>query len=352
MWWGGLAAWRLGDIEAAQFHFSALAASRTASGWNVAAGAYWAARAYLVGQQPSQVNQWLSVGAAYPFTFYGVLSRRALALDLDYDWELPDLGRVGLRQIMATDTGERAIALLQVGQYPEAEKELRNLAGADATLIPAVTALATRTNMPFLSHRLATRVATPEPMPAALFPVPHWTPDDGFQADRALIYAFMRQESGFNTRAKSPVGARGLMQLMPRTASFIGRQRSLTGSQKHTLFEPEFNLTLGQRYLNFLLTDDAVDGDLFRLAVAYNAGPGNLRRWLRKVDFQDDPLLFIETLPTRETRLFVERVLTNLWVYRHRLGQETPALDAVVAGQWPSYSPLDGTQTADRGLTN
>src|SRR3546814_2699478 len=55
----------------------------------------------------------------------------------------------------------------------------------------------------------------------------------------------------------------------------------------------------------------------------------------------DDPLLFIESIPARETRVYVERVLTNLWIYRHRLGQPTPGLDAVAAGEWPRYTALD-----------
>ena len=56
---------------------------------------------------------------------------------------------------------------------------------------------------------------------------------------------------------------------------------------------------------------------------------------------EDDPLLFIESLPSGETRMFIERVLTNLWIYRARLGQATPSLDALAAGDWPTYMPLD-----------
>ncbi len=82
-------------------------------------------------------------------------------------------------------------------------------------------------------------------------------------------------------------------------------------------------------------------GDLFRLTTAYNGGPGNLNKWQRKMEFNGDPLLFIESLPSRETRLFVERVLTNFWIYRMRLGQRVPSLDDIVAGDWPRYTALD-----------
>lgn len=74
------------------------------------------------------------------------------------------------------------------------------------------------------------------------------------------------------------------------------------------------------------------------MAAAWNGGPGNLNKWRRRVDDLDDSLFFIESLPARETRIFIERVLTNLWIYRNRLGQETPSLDAVASGAWPRYN--------------
>jgi len=105
-------------------------------------------------------------------------------------------------------------------------------------------------------------------------------------------------------------------------------------------------LELGQKYLTYLLSNQLVKRDLFHLAVAYNAGPGNLRKWLRKANFGSDPLLFVESIPWRESRLFVERVLTNFWIYRERLRQDTPSLDAVATGHWPIYFNLDGATTS------
>src|SRR3546814_4479664 len=72
---------------------------------------------------------------------------------------------------------------------------------------------------------------------AALYPIPPWQPASGFTVDRALIYAMLRQESGFNTRALSPNGARGLMQLMPRTASYIAQNRRYHGNARHELYD-------------------------------------------------------------------------------------------------------------------
>jgi soluble lytic murein transglycosylase-like protein len=159
--------------------------------------------------------------------------------------------------------------------------------------------------------------------------------------DRALIYAFVRQESAFDPRAKSPDGARGLMQLMPRTASSLDKRRKYSGRQRDLLYDPALNLALGQRYLGRLLGSRRVAGDLFRLSVAYNAGPGNLGKWQRKMRHGDDPLLFIESLPSLESRLFVERVMANLWIYRQRLRQPTPTLAALASDRWPTYEALD-----------
>ena len=104
-------------------------------------------------------------------------------------------------------------------------------------------------------------------------PIPRWRPEGGFSTDPALIYALMRQESNFNPHAVSRAGARGVMQLMPSTARYIARASGLAGSAQ--LSRPESNIALGERYLKMLLADENVAGDLFRLAAAWNAGPGN-----------------------------------------------------------------------------
>ena len=348
-WWGGLAAWRVGDVDTARRHFTALAAFEDTSDWMKSAAAFWSARTALVSRRPADVTPMLEQGARYPLTFYGLLSKRALGEPLQLDWRQPPLSEAAFQDIAATDYGARAIALLQIGLPREAEIELSGLAAVQPSLRPDIVALASRAGFPALTLKLAA-IADLSGRTAALYPLPDWELDDGFAVDRALIFAFVRQESAFNERAQSRAGARGLMQLMPRTASFVAGQRSLRGRKKDKLFNPEFNLSLGQRYIGHLLSDKSIPEDLFRLTTAYNAGPGNLRRWESKINYRDDPLLFIESLPSRETRLFIERVLTNLWIYRDRLGQPTPSLDDVVSGTWPGYRQLDeqmGAQTAD-----
>lgn len=340
-WWGGLAAWRAGDVETAQRHFTALATFEDTSEWMKSAAAFWSARASLINRRPAEVTPMLEKGARHPLTFYGLLSKRTLGEPLEIEWRQPPLSNAAFQDITKTAYGGRAVALLQLGLPSDAQFELTGLAATQDALRPAILALASRANFPALTFKLAA-VADPSTRSAALFPLPNWELDNRYAVDQALVYAFVRQESAFKERAQSRAGARGLMQLMPRTASFVAGQRSLRGRKKDKLFDPEFNLSLGQRYISQLLSDRSIPDDLFRLTTAYNAGPGNLRNWERKINYGNDPLLFIESLPSRETRLFIERVLTNLWLYRDRLGQPSPSLDDVVAGTWPGYRQLDG----------
>ena len=348
-WIAGLAAWRLDRIETAAGHFEKLAVSRAASGWTAASGAYWAARAHLRLRRPAQMSRWLALAAQSPRTFYGLLAQRALGIKLRFDRHTHALQPAHVAELAAEPRSARAMALLQVGERLRAERELKNLnGGATPAMTQALLAFADHARIPGLAFRLGHRLAATEhPGPnigildGALYPIPPWRPKGGFTVDRALIYALIRQESGFNPNAKSRDGARGLMQLMPSTASFIARDRGFRKRRRRELFDPETNLELGQRYISHLLADQTVGGDLFRLTTAYNGGPGNLNKWQRKMDYRGDPLMFIESLPSRETRLFIERVLANLWIYRARLEQPAPSLDGIASGDWPLYVALD-----------
>ena len=312
--------------------------------WLASAGAFWAAGSYLGSRQPEYVNTFLKAAAGHPRTFYGLLATRMLGRDMSFRWAVPPLPDGTINELSSKPRGRRAMALLQVDETRRAERELRNLsAGADNRLARGILALASRGNMPSLAVRLDTRLfPNGGGYDGAAYPMPAWTPDGGFKVDKALIFAVVRQESRFNPKAKSWAGARGLMQLMPRTASFVARDHRFHrhGNMRRTLFKPGVNLALGQRYIEILLADAKIKGDLFLMAAAWNGGPGNLNKWRRKTEYMNDPLFFIESIPSRETRIFIERVLTNLWIYRDRLGQPAPSLDAIAAGRWPVYTPL------------
>lgn len=333
-WIAGLSLWRQGQPDEARYHFEKVANSEDASPWMVSAGAFWAARANLVSRRPEVVNHWLEVAATYPRTFYGLLARRTLGYDTYFSFETPPFTEADAELLLRVPGARRALALLQLGEAEAAEEELRKAyPRATKAVRHSMLVLAHAGGMPALAVRLGGM--NPALMnDSADFPVPEWKPKGGWLIDKALVFAIVRQESSFNPKAQSRVGAAGLMQIMPRTAASIGGARD-------RLAEPEYNLALGQKYLATLLEEDVVGGNLFMLAVAYNAGPGNLAKWLDGMKHGDDPLLFIESVPSRETRVFIERVLTNFWTYRARMGQDSPSLEAVAAGQWPLYEGMD-----------
>ncbi len=349
-WIAGLSAYRLGKHAEAARHFETMAESRGGSGWTLAAAGFWAARANMVAGKPDRVTSWLEVAAAHPRTFYGLLAARILGLEKPFDWKVPDLNQNHVDTIIDHRGGKRGFALLRIGQFRLGERELRSLTALEnPKMAHALLALANTMRLPSLSLKTASMFTQEDgaALQGALYPLPKWQPRKGFTIDRAVVYAFMRQESRFNTKAKSHAGARGLMQLMPATAGFIAGKR-FRGRARNQLYDPALNISLGQKYIEHLIGNNMIKGNMLLVAAAYNGGPGNLSRWRKRAARNRflDPLLFIESIPSRETRIFIERVLSNLWIYRRRLGQDAPSLDALAAGETPFYKSLDRRSVA------
>ena len=137
------------------------------------------------------------------------------------------------------------------------------------------------------------------------------------QLDKALIFAIARQESAFAEDAQSHAGARGLMQLMPATAK---QQAANSGVKNHTtadLFKPEHNIQLGSEYLGGLLTQ--FKGNRILATAAYNAGPGRVKQWLGTPVKEAPADVWVETIPFKETRQYVQNVLTYSVIYTYRM---------------------------------
>ena len=342
-WTAGLDAWRGKNYAQAAARFEKAAIRTSLSPWERSAAAYWASRAHVRAKQPDKVSSWLRMAAEFPHTFYGMLAARALGLEPQFDWRVPALTNGHGAQLMTSRTGKRALGLLQIGQTDLAEKEfliLQNEAGP--AISDALLAISQAYRLPSLALKIGAwrQLKGGARMDAALYPLPSWKPGNGFTVDQALLFAIMRQESGFNPGAISGAGAVGLMQLMPGTAKAIGASASAR------LKDPLTSLAFGQKYIQRLLNDPAVKGDLFMMAAAYNAGPGNLAKWKKSIRGGDDPLLFIESMPSRETRNFVERVIGAYWVYQARLGQPQRSLESVANGAWPTYQRGDTSAAA------
>ena len=339
----GLAAWGRSEFEAAMPFFESAARADDAPAVLRSAAAFWTARAAVRSRRPQLYVPWMLQAAQEPRTFYGLVARRALGLPPGFAWERDVAGEAEAAALAETSGGWRALALLQVGQGERAEAELRRLWPAvqnNPVLSRAVLTVATQAGMTELGARLAglAQSADGRPRDFARFPVPRLQPNGGYRVDPSLLYALARQESNFDPEAVSPVGARGLMQLMPATASFmVGDPALNTPAGLRRLHDPGYSLELGQRYLHHLVRLEAVQSDLIRTLAAYNAGTGNLGRWQPANQHRDDPFLFIEAIPFDETRTFVQRVLSYSWIYASRLGLPAPSLDALAAGAFPRF---------------
>jgi soluble lytic murein transglycosylase-like protein len=345
-WTAGLAAWRSGDCKRAS---SAFDAAGGGSADQRAASAFWAYRAYSACGKPTDARTRLNIAAAAaPTGFYGILARHRLGLGDASDWAEPDFIQADWTSLSRLPGARRAAALVEIGQLGLADRELRHLAAtAPGETYQPVLRLAARLNMPATQYWLAHRPPAGASAPlSARFPAPEWTPARGWRVDRGLVFAHALQESNFITDATSRAGARGVMQLMPGTAKKVARDMGVDADPAH-LADPAFNIEYGQTYLEELRDSPHTGGLLPKVIAAYNAGPGSVRDWNATLRDNGDPLLFIESIPFRETRHYVEVVLRNYWMYSARAGAATPSLDALATNLWPRFPGLPG-ETAVR----
>ncbi len=335
-WIAGLAAWRLNDYADAQAAFREVADDETEDGWLRAAGAYWASRATMAMDDPSGAMTFLRQAAGYSETFYGMIAERQVRLQAAqaraptarltlaaYRGPSPELARF----IRDNPGAHRAAALAQLGRLDEARDELR----AGLTLARTAqdrqqwTAL-----LPTLGAALSPSAAAPRYATLGDYQTPPLAPRAGFTIDKALVYAIVRQESRFDPMAVSSAGAVGLMQLMPEAAARAAGDDKLKADMS-PMFDPAFNLRVGQDYVTWLM-ERGVGYDILRTVAAYNGGPGTLIKTVQMLGGDADSLLVIECLPAQETRNYVEKVMAGYWGYKKLWGEDARTLDAVAMG--------------------
>jgi soluble lytic murein transglycosylase len=347
-WIAGLAAFRLQQYDLAAKHFEAMAENGATSSWLRSAAAFWAARSFLIAKQPQQVSRMLEIAASKPRTFYGLIALKILGREAPFSWNEPKLEKAAFQRLTKVSGIARGVGLYQVGEMEAAEGAI---ARSHGRLNPELDRpfIALAHEMGFAHVQLLAAFAARDPdLKQAAYPVMSVRPSDGWQVDPALVHAIVRQESKFEMRVTSSSDARGLMQLMPATAAGTMKDTTLDNpGAKAKLFDPAFNLSVGQRYVQKMYSFVEPDGNLFHLVVAYNGGPGNLQKWLKEVEHRGDPLLFIESIPSRETRGYVERVVANYWIYQDRLGEAKTTLDQIARGEWPVLTWTDRPRVAE-----
>ncbi len=133
------------------------------------------------------------------------------------------------------------------------------------------------------------------------------------QVDPYLVFAIIRAESKYQPAAQSPVGARGLMQIMPETAAWIAEQKGISDFTTEQLLDPETNISFGCWYLNSLSRE--FEGELPLLIAAYNAGRGKVKEW-QSQGIWDGDKEELDRIPFGETRNYVKTVMKNYDAYR------------------------------------
>ena len=330
---GFIALRRLNDTDAAARHFRALAGLSHAA---ITQGRayYWLGRTADARHDPAGAKAAYAQAAAWPTTFYGQLAARALGED---DASLAariraarDPNWTAARALdFAGSENARAAALLVAWGEPRRARafilRLDDLA-ADGTDRTLAARLADGFGLPDLAVAIARRAGregvmlTEAGWPLAVDP-------PAGPVEPALALGLIRQESNFNTEALSPVGARGLMQLMPATAQAVAHRLGDGPVNIPALStDPAYNMRLGTAYLGALL--DQFGGAMPYAVAGYNAGPGRVADWLATngdpaaggIDMVD----WIELIPFNETRNYVQRVVENVVVYRALTGTVLP----------------------------
>ena len=196
-WVAGLTTWRQEDFTQAAHFFQEATMHSKVYPFLESAAAVWAARAYLHLGQFEKVKPLLERAAKYQRLFYGIVAMRLLAMDLDHVWDTPSVPMDDLSADFSHPALERFYALNQIGQKEWARKELSKLyleADEEARGILLMISVV----YGFAEDLLALSGSLGDG--STRYPAPNWTPTDGWKVDKALVYAFVRQESCFNQR--------------------------------------------------------------------------------------------------------------------------------------------------------
>lgn len=322
----------LDEPQTAARHF-AEAARIAETPISVARAAYWQGRAAEAAGGGEEARQHYEKAAQHAITYYGQLARARLGYT-NLPLRVASEADVEARAAFDRSTPVQAIRLLYA-------------AGATNLAMPLCADLAQRLTDPAQLDALGelavanrdprsllvigkTAVQRGLPLDLHAYPtigIPAFEPI-GSRVEKAMVYAIARQESAFDPKAQSGVGARGLMQLMPATAKRTAQRFGVDFDVDKLVDDPAYNAKLGSAHLGELMDD--WKGSFVLTFASYNAGGGNVKKWIdaygdpRKPDI--DPVDWVERIPFSETRNYVQRVMENLQVYRRRLEERSALL--------------------------
>ncbi|TNF35961.1 MAG: lytic transglycosylase [Gammaproteobacteria bacterium] len=299
---------------------------------------YWHARALESTQRADAAKPYF-VSAAQERSFWGFLAAQHMGMAPSLNAQVPMHAVPPALDEKSQALVQRVSLLLEAGERYHAREEwlfyFRHR--GDEGQHEALAQTAVRQDWPHLAIDAALQSRQHDRLdwrfPLA-YEVEFAAAESKYQVDRWLLMALARRESAFNAQAASPVGAQGLMQLMPGTARQVATQVGVPYRGLDTVHNPGLNIALGSHYLAGLLK--RYNGNRVLALAAYNAGPNRVDRWLEDANAPMD--VFIESIPFYETREYVQAVLAyRVILSRHRTGQPLLALldDAEIR---PPYS--------------
>ncbi|MBU6406252.1 MAG: lytic transglycosylase domain-containing protein [Alphaproteobacteria bacterium] len=310
----------------AEGHFQTLARG-VSSPISVARGYYWLGRAHEAQSEAEEAQAAYRMAGRHNYTYYGQLA--AQRLDPDAVIAFSDTSVIPAETRERFESRELVRALRFVAQAGDQQDFQRIAFHLDDQLtdpleLELLAALARENNYPLSAVRHGKAgVFRGVLAPNAAYPI-MTLPANARQPGRpeaALVHAIIRQESEFDPRAFSRAGARGLMQLMPATARITANREGVPYSLSALMDDPDYNVVLGARHLQDLLEE--WNGSYILVIASYNAGSGRGRQWIQELGDPRagavDPIDWVESIPFSETRNYVQRVMENLQVYRHRL---------------------------------
>ena len=331
---GWIALKYLSKPQLALAHFESLEKNVTRP-ISVARAEYWTGRAFDALKKKDEARAHYEIAAKKPETFYGQLALTRLeahpVLRLASEAPAPDA-----EQVLAKDTRAEAFRLLAAaGAKPLAREFALRMAGDELTTAKAaaLVAMANRAGDHVLALKIAKHaeyqdvIVTDALNPTAIAGLPE--PSDALSIPKADLLALVRQESEFDPGAVSTAGARGLMQLMPAAAKERAKTLGLPYSLSRLTSDAAYNVKLGTTHFRAFF--EAWRGSYVLAIASYNAGAGNVRKWIKTYGDPRDPSIdvvdWIEAIPFAETRNYVQRVIENIEVYRSRLAGGSQPLD-------------------------
>jgi soluble lytic murein transglycosylase len=294
---------------------------------SLARGAYWLGRSYEKIGDKRQSEDWYREATKYLTTYYGQLA--FLKINPSQNFELEEQANVKdeYRKYFYNKELVKITHLLnELNKDKYTKNILRHLANDNIASGSEILAAELATNISRYDFAIqVSKLASYEKrfhntFNYPIISVPQYVNGRKIP-ETAFILSLIRQESEFDMRANSHVGAQGLMQIMPYTAKLVAKQAKLPYSKSRLTSDPEYNINLGSHYIAGLILQ--YDGAYPFATAAYNAGPKRVKHWKKinkdpqkkQIDFVD----WVELIPFKETRNYVQRVMENYNVYRYIL---------------------------------